>query len=101
MAAHWYVINTYSGQEARAKAALLERARTHGRADAIEEVFIDGTEPTETAVPPDLIAPESFLMDQLAGPDAGPLPEQTNGSPLAPKPELGRKLATAAGMNSR
>ena len=40
MAAHWYVINTYSGQEARAKAALLERARTHGREDAIEEVFI-------------------------------------------------------------
>ena len=40
MAAHWYVIHTYSGQEARAKAALLERARTHGREKAIEEIFI-------------------------------------------------------------
>jgi transcriptional antiterminator NusG len=34
------VIHTYSGQEARAKQALLERARQFGRGDAIEEVFI-------------------------------------------------------------
>lgn len=40
MAAHWYVIHTYSGQEARAKAALLERAKTHGREGAIEEIVI-------------------------------------------------------------
>ena len=38
--AHWYVIHTYSGQEARAKQALLERARQFGREEAIEEVFI-------------------------------------------------------------
>ena len=40
MAAYWYVIHTYSGQEARAKAALLERVKTHGREDAIDEIFI-------------------------------------------------------------
>ena len=40
MAAHWYVIHTYSGQEARAKAALLEKAKTAGREQAIEEIFI-------------------------------------------------------------
>ena len=38
--ANWYVIHTYSGQEARAKQALLERARQMGREGAIEEVFI-------------------------------------------------------------
>ncbi len=40
MAARWYVIHTYSGQESRAKAALLERARTYGREESIEDVFI-------------------------------------------------------------
>ncbi len=40
MATNWYVIHTYSGQEARAKAGLLERARTYGRESAIEEIFI-------------------------------------------------------------
>jgi transcription termination/antitermination protein NusG len=40
MAAQWYVLHTYAGQEARAKSALLERARTHGREGAIEDVFI-------------------------------------------------------------
>ena len=46
MAANWYVIHTYSGQEARARAALLEQVKTHGQEDAIEEVFI----PTENVV---------------------------------------------------
>ncbi len=40
MAHHWYVIHTYSGQEARAKAALLERVKTAKREDAIAEIFI-------------------------------------------------------------
>ena len=40
MAEQWYVIHTYSGQEARAKQALLERARTHGKEDRIKEIFI-------------------------------------------------------------
>jgi transcriptional antiterminator NusG len=36
----WYVIHTYSGQEARAKQALMERVKAHGREEAIKEVFI-------------------------------------------------------------
>ncbi len=40
MAAFWYVLHTYSGQEARAKQALLEKARAFNREDAIKEVFI-------------------------------------------------------------
>lgn len=38
-----------------------------GMKDAFDEVFIDGTEPLETAVPPDLVSPESFMMDQMGG----------------------------------
>ena len=40
MAAQWYVIHTYSGQEARAEQALRERVKTFGREDAIKEIFI-------------------------------------------------------------
>ena len=40
MQSHWYVIHTYSGQEARARQALLERVKAHGREDAIQEIFI-------------------------------------------------------------
>ena len=42
-----------------------------GAEEVIDEIFIEGTEPTETAVPPDLVSPDSFLLDQAAG-DAGP-----------------------------
>ena len=31
MASYWYVIHTYSGQEARAEQALRERVKTQGR----------------------------------------------------------------------
>ena len=40
MTAQWYVIHTYSGQEGRAKHALMERAKTHQREEAIKEIFI-------------------------------------------------------------
>ena len=40
MAARWYVIHTYSGQEARAKQALLERVKASGREDAMLQIFI-------------------------------------------------------------
>ena len=40
MPAQWYVIHTYSGQEARAKQALLERAKQHGKEEALREIFI-------------------------------------------------------------
>jgi transcriptional antiterminator NusG len=36
----WYIVHTYSGQEARAKQSLLERAATLGFEDAIDEVLI-------------------------------------------------------------
>jgi transcriptional antiterminator NusG len=42
----WYVVNTYSGYEARAKASLEERARTRGMMEEINEVLI----PTEQVV---------------------------------------------------
>ena len=35
--------------------------------DAIDEVFIDGTVPTETATPPDMLDTGSFMMEQLGG----------------------------------
>ena len=40
MSSQWYVIHTYSGQEARAEQALRERVKTHHREDAIKEIFI-------------------------------------------------------------
>ncbi len=40
MTARWYVINTYSGQEGRARQALLERVKTHGREESIIDVVI-------------------------------------------------------------
>jgi transcriptional antiterminator NusG len=42
----WYVVNTYSSYENRAKASLLERAKSRGLADQIGEVLI----PTEQVV---------------------------------------------------
>lgn len=36
-----------------------------GMEGAVDEVFIDGTEPHETAVPPELISPDNFMMNQL------------------------------------
>jgi penicillin-binding protein 1A len=41
-----------------------------GAEEAMDEIFIEGTEPTETAVPPNLVSPDNFLLDQAAG-DAG------------------------------
>ncbi|MFQ5699874.1 MAG: transcription termination/antitermination protein NusG [Myxococcota bacterium] len=38
--AHWYVIHTYSGQEARAKQGLLERVRSRGRESSIHQIVI-------------------------------------------------------------
>lgn len=38
-----------------------------GMADAVAEVFLEGTVPTETARPPDVLDPNSFLIEQLGG----------------------------------
>ena len=42
----WYIVHTYSGQETRAKKALLERAKTMGFEDQFDEVLV----PEETVV---------------------------------------------------
>lgn len=43
-----------------------------GQEDAIEEVFLEGTVPTETATPPDVLDPSSFLMQQFGGGEEAP-----------------------------
>jgi len=40
MAKKWYIVHTYSGQEAKAKQALLERAATLGFEDKFDEILI-------------------------------------------------------------
>jgi penicillin-binding protein 1A len=43
-----------------------------GMEHPLKEVFVEGTEPTEISVPPDMVSPEGFLMDQIAADrDAG------------------------------
>lgn len=54
-----------------------------GMEGALDEMFIDGTEPTESAVPPDLVAPNNFLLDQ-AGDDARPTEQLEVAPPEAP-----------------
>ena len=46
MAKQWYIIHTYSGHEAKAMKALLERAKVAGMEDKFDEVLI----PEETVV---------------------------------------------------
>ena len=41
-----------------------------GQPDAIDEVFLEGTEPQQTALPPDVADPNTFMMEQLASPSA-------------------------------
>ncbi|MGE3629655.1 MAG: penicillin-binding protein 1A [Sandaracinaceae bacterium] len=38
-----------------------------GQTDAIEEVFLEGTAPTEQAIPPDVVDPSTFVMEQFGG----------------------------------
>jgi transcriptional antiterminator NusG len=40
MAKKWYIVHTYSGHEAKAKQALLERAKVLGQEDQFDEVLI-------------------------------------------------------------
>ncbi len=46
MAKQWYIVHTYSGHEAKAMRALLERAKSMGREEDFDEVLI----PEETVV---------------------------------------------------
>jgi transcriptional antiterminator NusG len=51
MSKRWYIVHTYSGQEARAKTALLERAVSLGHDDDFDEVLI----------------PEESVVEMVAG----------------------------------
>ena len=51
-----------------------------GREDAIDEVFLDGTVPTEMAQAPDVLDSNSFLMQQFGGGEPAP------GAPAPPAP---------------
>ena len=46
MAKQWYIIHTYSGHEAKAMRALLDRAKAAGMEEKFDEVLI----PEETVV---------------------------------------------------
>jgi penicillin-binding protein 1A len=48
------------------------RLAYEGQEDAIDEVFLDGTVPTETAQPPDVLDSNSFLMQQFGEEDPSP-----------------------------
>jgi penicillin-binding protein 1A len=43
-----------------------------GMEDGLEEVFIEGTEPTETALPPDVVSLQGFALEQAAAGFAAP-----------------------------
>jgi penicillin-binding protein 1A len=36
-----------------------------GQQNALDEVFVEGTVPTDVALPPDVADPNTFLMEQL------------------------------------
>ncbi|MFK7987091.1 MAG: penicillin-binding protein 1A [Sandaracinaceae bacterium] len=59
------------------------RLAYEGQEDAMDEVFLEGTEPTEVATPPDVLDPDSFLMEQLGGGggDEAPTPEAPEATP--------------------
>lgn len=40
-----------------------------GQPNAVDDVFLEGTLPTQTALPPDVADPSTFMMEQLASPE--------------------------------
>lgn len=56
-----------------------------GEEGAIEEEFLEGTTPTERAIPPDTADPDTFLMEQTED-DAPPVPGAGAAEPAAPLP---------------
>ncbi len=57
-----------------------------GMEQAIQEVFVEGTAPTETARPPDVLDPNSFAMEQMGGFDVG-LTTEPGKDPSADSPD--------------
>ena len=56
-----------------------------GLVDGIDEVFLEGTQPTETAQPPDVADPSTFLMEQMGGTASNAPAAPTPGAP-PPRP---------------
>ncbi len=50
-----------------------------GSEGAIEEVFLEGTAPTEVARPADVVDPDTFLMEQMGGGTPAPTTPETDG----------------------
>lgn len=61
-----------------------------GLPKAIDEVFVAGTTPTQVALPPDVLSPDSFLMEQLGGSDP-PTPAPAPPSPSSRAPTSPRR----------
>ncbi len=59
--------------------------------NALDEVFLEGTVPTEVATPPDVLDPNAFMMEQVGAatdepPEPAPAPEpEPTPEPLAPQ----------------
>jgi hypothetical protein len=49
----------------------------------VDEVFLEGTAPTEIARPPDVIDPGTFLMEQMGGGES-PSPASVEGGTPTP-----------------
>jgi len=62
-----------------------------GQEDSIEEEFLEGTAPTETAVPPDAVDPDAYLLEQTGADDPGaPAPPPAPTPTPPPTPPAGR-----------
>jgi penicillin-binding protein 1A len=60
-----------------------------GQEETVEEVFIEGTSPTESALPPEVVSLDDFLLEQASVADGGP----------APEPDAGPQSAGSTGEN--
>jgi len=61
-----------------------------GQDDAVEEIFIEGTEPAESALPPDLVSLDDFALEQMLdglAETAPPAAEDEDGDPGVRAPE--------------
>jgi len=63
MSKQWYIVHTYSGHEAKAMRALVERAKSLGHEDAFDEVLIPEETVVEIVKVPD---GDIELLDQAA-----------------------------------
>ncbi len=60
-----------------------------GQEDALEEIFIEGTEPAEAALPPDLVSLDAFAIEQAFGAAAAAAPDAGADDPPSPAVDEG------------